>query len=129
MSPKKKQILLVDDDPDIRVGLRDRLESFGFQVTTVPCGEEAVKEIERGGYAMAIMDVMMPNMDGIEALRIIRRTQQNIPVIMITSSLEKAQASISEGAQAYLLKPIDPKRLKETVDRWFPKNGSSSSVA
>ena len=119
MPMEKKLILLADDDPDIRVGLRDRLESFGFQVKAVSNGREAVEEINRGGYAMAIMDVMMPEVDGIEALRMVRRMQPSIPVIIITSSVEKAEASLSEGAQAYLLKPIDPERLKETVDRWF----------
>ena len=116
---KKKKILLAEDDPDTRVSLQDRLESFGFQVKAVSNGREAVKEIDRGSYAMAIMDVMMPEMDGIEALRMIRRMRPNVPVIIITSSIEKATASLAEGALAYLLKPIDTERLKDTVDRWF----------
>lgn len=115
MSPDKKRILLADDDPDVLLGVRDRLEHFGFQVTTVPNGREAVEEMGRAVYALVIMDVMMPEMDGIVALRMIRRCHPNTPIIIITSNIESATASLAEGARAYLLKPIDPERLKTTV--------------
>jgi CheY-like chemotaxis protein len=115
--PEKKRILLADDDADVLLGIRDRLESFGFQVTTVSNGREAVEEMNRGGYAMVIMDVTMPEMDGIAALRMIRLRQPETPVIIITSNIENATASLVEGAYAYLLKPIDAERLKATVDR------------
>jgi len=115
--PEKKRILLADDDADVLLGIRDRLESFGFQVTTVSNGREAVEEMNRGGYAMVIMDVTMPEMDGIAALRMIRLRQPKTPVIIITSNVENATASLAEGARAYLLKPIDPERLRAIVDR------------
>lgn len=118
MLPEKKRILLADDDPDVLLGIRDRLESFGFQVTAVANGREAVEEMSRGGYAMVIMDVTMPEMDGIAALRMIRLRQPETPVIIITSNVENAMASLAEGARAYLLKPIDPERLRAIVDRW-----------
>ena len=117
MPPEKKRILLADDDADVLLGIRDRLESFGFQVTTVSNGREAVEEMNRGGYAMVIMDVTMPEMDGIAALRMIRLRQPKTPVIIITSNVENATASLAEGARAYLLKPIDPERLRAIVDR------------
>lgn len=123
MPPEKKRILLADDDADVLLGIRDRLESFGFQVTTVSNGREAVEEMNRGGYAMVIMDVTMPEMDGIAALRMIRLRWPTTPVIIITSNIENATASLAEGARAYLLKPIDPERLKETVGRWCTENG------
>ncbi len=118
MPPEKKRILLADDDADVLLGIRDRLESFGFQVTTVSNGREAVEEMNRGGYAMVIMDVTMPEMDGIAALRMIQLRWPKTPVIIITSNIENATASLAEGARAYLLKPIDPERLKAAVDRW-----------
>lgn len=117
MLPEKKRILLADDDPDVLLGIRDRLESFGLYVTAVSNGREAVEEMNRGGYAMVIMDVTMPEMDGIAALRMIRLRQPETPVIIITSNVETAMASLAEGARAYLLKPIDPERLRATVDR------------
>ena len=117
MPPEKKRILLADDDADVLLGIRDRLESFGFQVTAVSNGREAVEEMNRGGYAMVIMDVTMPEMDGIAALRMIRLRWPKTPVIIITSNIENATASLAEGARAYLVKPIDPERLRATVDR------------
>ncbi len=72
---------------------------------------------------MVIMDVTMPEMDGIAALRMIRLRQPQTPVIIITSNIENATASLAEGARAYILKPIDPERLKETVGRWCTENG------
>jgi CheY-like chemotaxis protein len=121
--PEKKRILLADDDADVLLGIRDRLESFGFQVTAVSNGREVVEEMNRGGYAMVIMDVTMPEMNGITALRMIRLRWPKTPVIIITSNVENATASLAEGARAYLLKPIDPERLKETVGRWCTENG------
>ncbi len=117
MLPEKKRILLADDDPDVLLGIRDRLESFGFQVTAVANGREAVEAMSGGAYALVIMDITMPEMDGIEALRMIRLRHPTTPVLIITSNIENAVAALVEGAGAYLLKPIDHERLRTTVDR------------
>lgn len=117
MLPDKKRILLADDDPDVLLGIRDRLESFGFQVTPVANGREAVEAMSVGGYALVIMDITMPEMDGIEALRLIRLRHPTTPVLIITSNIENAIAALVDGAGAYLLKPIDHERLRATVDR------------
>ena len=113
-----RRVLIVDNDPDILLVLRDRLESFEFRVMAVSNARDAVEEVKRGGYAVVIMDVKMPVMDGIEALRLIRQIQPRTPVIMMTSSEESAMGLLAQGANAYLLKPIEPERLKETVIRW-----------
>lgn len=117
MPPEKKRILLADDDPDVLLGIRDRLESFGFHVTAVANGREAVEAMGGGGYSLVIMDITMPELDGIEALRIIRLRHPTTPVLIITSNVDNAIAALIEGAGAYLLKPIDHERLKTTVDR------------
>jgi len=116
-----KRILIVEDDQDVLLVLRDRLESFGHLITTVTNGQEAVQEITRSQYALVIMDIMMSEMDGIEALRSIRGMRLDIPVIMITANKEKAIASLAEGAQAYILKPIDQTKLKATVEHWLSR--------
>jgi len=121
MPPEKKRILLADDDPDALLVLKDRLESFGYRVTTVSNGREAVEMVKRGDYAGVIMDIKMPEMDGLEALRTIKRTRPNTPVIMITSVKEKMGVALIEGAEACLLKPVDPDRLREALDRWLNK--------
>ena len=111
-----KRILIVEDDQDVLLVLRDRLESFGHLITTVTNGQEAVQEITRSQYALVIMDIMMSEMDGIEALRSIRGMRLDI-----TANKEKAIASLAEGAQAYILKPIDQAKLKAVVDHWLAR--------
>jgi len=115
---EKRRLLIVDDDPDLLLALRDRMEWFGFRVMTVSNARDAVEEVKRGGYALVMMDFKMPGMDGIEALRLIRQIQPRTPVIMMTSSEGAAIASLSEGAKAYVLKPFEWDSLKETVYRW-----------
>lgn len=113
-----KTIVIAEDDPDVLLFLRDRLESLGFQVAAVTNGREAVEVIVHGHYSIALLDIMMAEMDGIEALRVIRKMQPSMPVIMISASAEKAAASLAAGAQGYLLKPIDPALLATAVERW-----------
>jgi len=117
MPPEKKRILLADDDPDGLLVLKDRLESFGYQVVTVTNGREAVAKVERLDYDGVIMDIKMPELDGIEALRAIKRLRPNTPVIMVTSVKEKCPVALAEGAEACLLKPVDPDRLREALHR------------
>ncbi len=119
--PNSKRILIVEDDQDVLLVLGDRLESFGHLVTTVTNGREAVDEITRSQYALVMMDIMMSEVDGIQALRSIRSMGLEVPVIMITANKEKAIASLAEGAQAYIIKPIDQVKLKATVDYWLSR--------
>lgn len=119
MPPDKKKILLADDDPDTLLVIKDRLESFGYSVDTVTDGREAVEAVRQGTYAGVIMDIKMPDMDGLEALQAIKRIRSEMPVIMITSIKEKMGVALIEGAEACLLKPVDPDRLKEALGRWL----------
>jgi CheY-like chemotaxis protein len=114
------RILLADDDPDALLSLRDRLESFGFQVTAVSNGREAVEEMgrEEYAYAMVFMDINMPGTDGIEALREIRRIAPETPVIMITANPQRVATAMEAGAQGYLTKPIEPQQLKAAIEQW-----------
>jgi len=116
--PKGRRILIAEDDPDVLLVLTDRLESFGYEVTPVTNGREAVEEVRRTAYTIVLLDIMMAEMDGIEALSRIRGTEPTLPVVMISANRERAVASLAEGAQAYLLKPVDPGHLKATVERW-----------
>jgi CheY-like chemotaxis protein len=117
MPTEMKRILLADDDPDTLLVLKDRLESFGYFVTTVPNGREVVEVLKRGIYSAVIMDIKMPEMDGLEALRAIKQFRNKTPVIMITSVKEKMGVAVVEGAEACLLKPVDPDRLRAVLER------------
>jgi CheY-like chemotaxis protein len=121
LSHLTKRILVVDDDPDIRQVLQDRLNAYGYAVETAIDGLEALDALQRGDYDGMILDIRMPKVDGLEVLRRTRESHPGLPVIMITASKvkESDDQAINAGAQDLLLKPFDVAQLKEMVDRWF----------
>ena len=115
----RTRILVVDDDPDIRQVLRDRLESYGYLVETAADGRAALKELERFSFSGVFLDIRMPGMDGLEVLGRIRDLHPSVPVVMVTAAnaRESAAVAISAGAQAYLLKPFDAAQIKQAAER------------
>jgi CheY-like chemotaxis protein len=120
-----KRILVVDDDPDIRQVLLDRLNTYGYEVETATDGQEALDALRRAEYDGMILDVRMPKVDGLEVLRRTRQRDPSLPIIIITASkvAEEDLQAINEGAQDLLLKPFDAPQLKQVVDRWFGPAG------
>ncbi len=124
-------ILVVDDDPDIRELLHDRLASDGYAVRTAKDGQEAVEILLKGVVDGVILDIGIPEIDGIEVLRRLRQNDQTLPVIIVTAveALDRALLAMERGAQAYLLKPFDATQLRAVVDRWFkPKMNEASNA-
>ncbi len=110
---RSTRILLVDDEAAITDNLSPFLERSGFQVTVSTNGEEALQQVQESEPDLVVMDVLMPKMDGREALRRMRRMDNWIPVILLTQvgeSMERAMA-LEEGADDYLNKPFDPHEL------------------
>ncbi len=109
----KTRILLVDDETAITTNLAPFLERSGFSVTTAANGEEALQQVAGFAPHLVIMDVLMPKLDGREALRRLRTSGNATPVILLTQvgeSTERAMA-LEEGADDYLNKPFDPHEL------------------
>ena len=107
------KILLVDDEEAISDNLSAFLERSGFQVSVATNGELALKAIQRNQPDIVIMDVLMPVMDGRQALRQLRKEENWIPVILLTQigeATERAMA-LEEGADDYLNKPFNPHEL------------------
>ena len=107
------RILLVDDEEAITANLSPFLERSGFRVTVAANGEQALHEVQETGPDLVVMDVLMPKMDGREALRRLRRMDNWTPIILLTQvgeSIERAMA-LEEGADDYLNKPFDPHEL------------------
>lgn len=117
----KQRVLVVDDDPDIQQYLADRLSADGFDVETAVDGCQALQALQKGGFSGAILDIGIPQIDGLEVLRRVRQSNQQTPIVIITAAGRKDLAirSISLGAQAYILKPFDPKELQQVVNHWF----------
>jgi DNA-binding response OmpR family regulator len=110
---KQPRLLLVDDEAAITTTLAPFLERSGFIVAIAANGEEALGRVATSAPDAIIMDVMMPRMDGREALRRLRREGNWTPVILLTQvgeSTERAMA-LEEGADDYLNKPFDPHEL------------------
>ena len=124
-SQLSKRILVVDDDPDIRQVLLDRLNAYGYEVQTATDGQEALDALRRADYDGMILDIRMPRVDGLEVLRRTRKSHPSLPVVMITASkvAEDDLQAISSGAKELLLKPFDAPQLKQVVDRWFGPAG------
>lgn len=121
MSRTPKRILVVDDDPDIRQVLLDRMSSFGYMVETAIDGREALDALRRGGFDGMLLDMLMPGIDGFEVLRRTRESHPDLPVVVVTalSVQQQAAQAVAEGAQAYLLKPFDASQLKQVVKQYF----------
>lgn len=108
-------ILLVDDEQDILEFLSYTLQKEGYKVFTATNGEEAVKKVQEISPSLILMDVMMPQMDGIEACQIIRKDlnlKQPIIAFLTARAEDYAQiAGFSAGADDYINKPIRPRLL------------------
>ena len=110
MNPK---ILVVEDEKDLARAIRAILEFSKYSVTIAYNGQEALDEVKKQKFDVILMDVMMPIMDGITALKEMRKTGINTPIIMLTakSQIDDKVEGLDSGANDYLTKPFDKKEL------------------
>jgi DNA-binding response OmpR family regulator len=112
-------VLVADDDPDILDLVRYRLERSGYEVATATDGAEAVRLAGELAPALAVLDVMMPSLDGLEATRRLRDdpATADIPVILLTAKAQDAdvQEGFLAGADDYIRKPFSPRELSARV--------------
>jgi signal transduction histidine kinase/CheY-like chemotaxis protein len=118
--PETKRILVADDDPDIRQLLSDRLTAHGYLVNTAKDGRETLSTLGSEKFDGLILDIGMPELNGLEVLYQIRQQQPGLPVIMITAAegRDRALVAMKAGAQAYILKPFDIGQLEQLVEQW-----------
>jgi DNA-binding response OmpR family regulator len=109
-------VLLIDDDTELVGMFTEYLEQEGFRVACAHDGEAGVREALSGQYAIAILDVMMPRMNGIETLRRIRAASR-MPVLMLTGRGDDADRilGLELGADDYVAKPCTPRELTARV--------------
>jgi DNA-binding NtrC family response regulator len=112
------QVLLVDDEVDFLETLMKRMKKRNVDITGVKSGEEALKALEKNQVDVVILDVRMPEMDGIEALKEIKKRHPLIEVIMLTghANIEVAVQGMELGAFDYLMKPMDIDELLYKVE-------------
>ncbi len=112
-------IMAVDDDPLIRRLVQMNLQRQGYRVTLASNGVEALQQLEDERPDLLVLDISMPEMDGIELLRRLRAAPDTADIRVIMLSAKAQEADIHEGhrsgANAYLTKPFSPQALIETV--------------
>lgn len=111
------QILVVEDDPDLRRTLKDALSSGGYSVDTVADGQAAVTALAARGYALVILDLGLPRMDGLDVLRRLRASDNPLPVLVLTArdGVEHRVLGLRLGADDYLAKPFALEELEARV--------------
>ena len=120
---KNFNVLLVDDELEFLETLVKRLTKRGLNISTAKSGEEALKIIRGKGIDVAVLDVRMPGMDGIQTLREIKKIDPLMEVIMLTghASVEVAIEGMELGAFDYLMKPADIDELFYKLQDAFKK--------
>lgn len=110
------KILLAEDDPHVGASISQGMRLAGFTIDRVRDGQEADLALGVGRYALLILDLGMPNMDGLELLDRLRRKKNMIPVLVVTArdTIPDRIAGLNRGADDYLVKPFD---LEELVAR------------
>lgn len=116
MADERRRVLIVDDEESIRNSLRLVLTS-SFDVDTASCGQDALHRIATSPPDLLLLDVMMPQMSGLEVLRALRQRGQSLPVIMLTgaSTVSTAVEAMKGGAVDFVNKPFDVEQLTATI--------------
>lgn len=117
-SGRKLRILLVDDDPDTRQLVTMIVEKAGHKIQTVGHGQSALSLLERETFDIILLDIMMPEVDGLNVLESIRRVS-TAPVIMLTALSDAGimEQSYYMGADDYIVKPFAMSKLLERIER------------
>jgi len=118
MSQSKKRILVVDDDEDIRETLKSLLTKKGYIVDTANDGATAIQKSESTPYNLALIDVVLPDMEGTQLLVKLKPTTPRMRKIMVTghASLDNAIRAVNMGADGYLIKPVSPPELLRMIE-------------
>ena len=112
------KILLVDDEKDFTEVLSERMEARGFSVEIADSGPVAINKVKEKSYDAIILDLAMPEMDGIDVLKILLKENPDLQIIFLTghATLEKGIEAVKLGAVDFMEKPVDIDKLLEKVN-------------
>lgn len=125
------QILVVDDDPHIREVIRFALEKAGMRVVEAANGEEGLRQIQATQPDLVILDILMPEMDGLEMCRQLRK-QSDLPILFLSSRDDEIDRilGLELGGDDYLTKPFSPRELVARVNvifKWLGRQNEPKS--
>ena len=122
MPPDPPLVVVADDEPAMREMLQRLLERAGFRVETVADGAAALARVNQGGVDLVLVDLMMPQVDGLQFCRQVREREhaRHIPIIILTGSVDAAdrRAGFALGADDYVLKPFRNQAVIDRVRAW-----------
>ena len=124
MKEEKANILLVEDEENLHETLKLNLEMEGYTVTSAYNGSEAMKAVENEYFDLVIMDIMLPEMDGISVTENIRLDNNDVPVLILSAKNtgHDRVLGLKKGADDYLTKPFNLEELLLRVDKLIIKN-------
>ncbi|MEM6764059.1 MAG: response regulator transcription factor, partial [Bacteroidota bacterium] len=109
----KKRILIVEDEPAMRMGLQDNLEFEGYEVQVAPDGEEGLKTVRESTFDLVILDIMMPKISGYDVCKYMRQNGDQTPVIFLSAKAEEIDKvlGLELGADDFIAKPFSVREL------------------
>ena len=107
------RILIVEDEPDMRLGLKDNLEFEGYEVVSADDGESGLKHILQEKFSLVLLDVMLPKLSGYDICKEVRKQGINVPIILLTAKGEEIDKvlGLELGADDYVTKPFSLREL------------------
>jgi len=112
---KKRKVLIVDDEPNVALLIKEELEDEGYDVKICKSGKEALEVIEKEKFDLITLDIEMPEMNGIEVAGKIRAMKKDVKIILLTAYSHYRSDLSSWAADAYVVKGSDFSELKETI--------------
>lgn len=124
MTVEKANVLVVEDEPNLHEALKLNLEMEGYEVTSAYDGNEALKKVENAYFDLIIMDIMLPELDGISVTESIRVHNNEVPILMLSAKNAPSDKvlGLKKGADDYLTKPFNLDELLIRVAKLIEKN-------
>ena len=122
------RILIVEDEPDIALGLQQDLLLEGYEVEVVADGEQAIERAAHGAVDLILLDLMLPKKDGFAVCRELRRAGRRMPIIVLTARAHEAEKVLGFelGADDYVTKPFSPMELRARIKAALRRSSSAT---
>jgi CheY-like chemotaxis protein/HPt (histidine-containing phosphotransfer) domain-containing protein len=124
------RILVAEDDPTNREVALAQLRKLGYNATAVTNGVEAIEALQQGRYDLVLMDCEMPEMDGVQATRVICATMPSVPIIALSADVTQSNRDrcLSGGMNDFLSKPTDMGQLANAIAKWLPVSSAETDT-
>ncbi|MGE4286727.1 MAG: response regulator [Phycisphaerae bacterium] len=123
---KANKILIVDDEKNIRMTVIQSLEEMNVEIDTAVNGEEALDKLEGGDFGLALLDLRMPGIDGMQVLEKLRRERPDVKIIIVSAhgTINSAVEAMKQGAVDFIQKPFTPKEIRELVSKFIQREST-----